>query len=316
MASPAENNGPASQAGLGAWFTRRPGGCRHRPWWSAGCLACPVGWSTLGAFEGNIVDNGGPYRARFISIAMLMGFGSLGAVLASLASPHLARTLVLTAVFSFVITYLRAAGPALTTSSAIILVIYFVGIDHPAASLAGALSQAGLFLADAPSPPSFRCFSGRCTPLAMPGGSLLFASAYWRNRWRRWMRCWRRPMLQKIRGSSWTACWFSVAQGFPNRMRSALEAARASLGSVRARTPARSARGRNLAVLLETADILFSRALAMVKLAERSAIEGDAEDIPFARQRLAWLGQAALLAEQGDRGIGLGWPRFSAKAMR
>jgi hypothetical protein len=105
-----------------------------------------MAWSALGAFEGNIVGNGGPYRVRFVCIAMLMIGGGLGAVLASLASPHLAWTLVLTAVFSFVITYLRAAGPSFTTSSAIILVVYFVGLDHPSASLAGALSQAGLFL--------------------------------------------------------------------------------------------------------------------------------------------------------------------------
>ena len=60
----------------------------------------PMSWSALGAFEGNIVDNGGPYRTRFASIAMLMVGGGLGAVLASLASPHLTWTLALTAVFA------------------------------------------------------------------------------------------------------------------------------------------------------------------------------------------------------------------------
>ena len=262
-------------------------------------LGVPMGWSALGAFEGNIVDNGGPYRIRFISIAMLMGFGSLGAVLASLASPHLARTLALTAVFSFVITYLRAAGPALITSSVIILVVYFVGIDHPAASLAGALSQAGLFL-------------GGCAFAAIL--SLFLWPVYPFGHARRVIALCFGVLVQSLaeidallaeadaakdQGSSWTARWFSAAQGFPNRMRSALETARSSLGSVRARTPARSVRGRNLAVLLETADILFSRGLAMVDLAERSAIEGNAGDIAFARQRLAWLGQAALLVERG-----------------
>src|SRR3984885_4250809 len=262
-------------------------------------LGLPMAWSALGAFEGNIVDNGGPYRVRFVCIAMLMAGGGLGAVLASLASPHLAWTLVLTAVFSFVITYLRAAGPSFTTSSVIILVVYFVGLDHPSASLAGALSQAGLFLGGCafaailslllwpvyPFGHARRvialCFAGLGQSLAEIDALLAEADA------------------AKDQGSSWTARWFSVAQGFPNRMRSALEAARSSLGSVRARTPARSARGRNLAVLLEIADTLFSRGLAMVDLAERSAIEGNAEDVAFARQRLAWLGQAAMLVERG-----------------
>ena len=57
-------------------------------------LGLPLGWSALGAFEGNIVDNGGPYRTRFASIAMLMCAGSLGAVLASRASNHLGWTLL------------------------------------------------------------------------------------------------------------------------------------------------------------------------------------------------------------------------------
>jgi uncharacterized membrane protein YccC len=262
-------------------------------------LGLPMGWSALGAFEGNIVDNGGPYRVRFVSIAMLMVGGSLGAVLATLASPHLAWTLVLTVVFSFVITYLRAAGPSFTTSSVIILVVYFVGLDHPAASLAGALSQAGLFL-------------GGCAFAAIL--SLLLWPVYPFGHARRVIALCFGVLAQSLaeidarlaeadaakdQGSSWTARWFSLVQGFPNRMRSALEAARSSLGSVRARTPARSARGRNLAVLLEIADTLFSRGLAMIDLAERSAMEGNAEDIAFARQRLAWLGQAAVLVERG-----------------
>jgi uncharacterized membrane protein YccC len=262
-------------------------------------LRLPMGWSALGAFEGNIVDNGGPYRVRFASIALLMGGGSLGAVLASLASAHLPWTLALTAVFSFVITYLRAAGPTFTTSSVIILVVYFVGLDHPSASLAGALNQAGLFL-------------GGCAIAAIL--SLILWPVYPFGHARRVIGLCFGVLAQSLaeidallteadaakdQGSAWTARWFSLVQGFPNRMRSALEAARSSLGSVRARTPARSARGRNLAVLLETADILFSRGLAMVDLAERSAIEGNAQDIAFAKRRLAWLREAALLVERG-----------------
>jgi uncharacterized membrane protein YccC len=266
-------------------------------------LHLPMGWSALGAFEGNIVDNGGPYRVRFASIAMLMGAGSLGAVLASLATPHLAWTLALTAVFSFVITYLRAAGPPFTTSSVIIMVVYFVGLDHPAASLSGALSQAGLFL-------------GGCAIAAIL--SLILWPVYPFGHARRVIGLCFGVLAQSLaeidtllasrsadadQESSWTTRWFSLVHAFPNRMRTALEAARTSLGSVRARTPARTARGRNLAVLLETADTLFGHALAMIDLGERSASEGNAEDIAFARQRLSWLRQAALLVQRalGDQ---------------
>src|SRR6202453_1948793 len=193
-------------------------------------LGLPMAWSALGAFEGNIVDNGGPYRVRFVCIAMLMAGGSLGAVLASVASPHLAWTLVLTAVFSFVITYLRAAGPSFTTSSAIILVVYFVGLDHPSASLAGALSQAGLFLGGCafaailslllwpvyPFGHARRviglCFGVLAQSLAEIDALLTSRSAD--------------PDAVSDQGSSWTARWFSLVHSFPNRMRSALEAAR------------------------------------------------------------------------------------------
>jgi uncharacterized membrane protein YccC len=264
-------------------------------------LHLPMGWSALGAFEGNIVDNGGPYRVRFASIAMLMGTGCLGAVLASLANAHLAWALALTAVFSFVITYLRAAGPPFTTSSVIILVVYFVGLDHPAASLAAALSQGELFL-------------GGCAFAAIL--SLFLWPVYPFGHARQLIGVCFRVLAQSLaeidaliaeadaakdQASSWPARWFTLADTFPNRMRNALEAARSSLGSVRARTPARTARGRNLAVLLETADILFGHALAMIDLAERSAIEGNTQDIAFARQALAWLSEVALLVERALR---------------
>ena len=189
-------------------------------------LGVPMGWSALGAFEGNIVDNGGPYRVRFISIAMLMGGGSLGAVLASLASPHLAWALVLTAVFSFVITYLRAAGPALTTSSAIILVVYFVGIDHPAASLAGALSQAGLFLGGCAFAAILSLFLWPVYPFGHARRVIALCFGVLAQSLAEMDALLAEADAAKDQGSSWTARWFSVAQGFPNRMRSALEAAR------------------------------------------------------------------------------------------
>jgi uncharacterized membrane protein YccC len=268
-------------------------------------LGLPMGWSALGAFEGNIVDNGGPYRSRFASIAMLMGGGGLGAVLASLASAHLAWALALTAAFAFLVTYLRAAGPPFTTSSVIIMVVYFVGLDHPCSSVTASLTQAGLFLGGCgcaavlslilwPVYPFgharraiANCYSVLAESLAEIDAALAVPGPG--------------PNAATYQESAWRTHWFSVAHAFPNRMRSALETARSSLGSVRARTPARTLRGRNLAVLLETADILLGRALALIELAERSLREGGAEEIAAARQRLSWLGQAAALIDQALR---------------
>ena len=260
----------------------------------------PTGWSALGAFEGNIVDNGGPYRTRFFSIALLMGGGSLGAILASQASKYLLWTLALTAIFAFVITYLRAAGPPFTTSSVIILVIYFVGLDHPSSSLAVAFNQAGLFLGGCagaavlslflwpvyPFSHARRaiadCFALLAQSLSEIDASLAFPGA--------------------IAGeASWRAQWFTVAHGFPHRMRAAVETARSSLGSVRARTPARTKRGHNLAVLLETAEILLSRALVLIELGERSLREGGTDELAEVTRRLSSTGQLAALVSQALR---------------
>jgi hypothetical protein len=263
-------------------------------------LQIPLGWAALGAFEGNIVDNGGPYRSRFASIAMLMGAGSLGAVGASFASSHLAWALALTAVFAFLITYLRAAGPPFTSSSVIILVVYFVGLDHPSASLALSLKQAQWFL-------------GGCAGAAAL--SLMLWPVYPFSHARRAIGdCYRRLARSLIEIDSvlalpdphteepaWRERWFSAAHHFPSRMRSAIETARGSLGSVRARTPARTARGRNLAILLESVDILFARALVLIELAERSVREGRAHEVARARSRLAWLASAAGLVEEALR---------------
>jgi uncharacterized membrane protein YccC len=260
----------------------------------------PLGWSALGAFEGNIVDNGGPYRTRFASIAMLMCAGSLGAVLASLASDHLGATLLLTALFAFVITYLRAAGPPYTTSSVIILVVFFVGLDHPSSSLTASLNQAELFLGGCLCAAILSLFLWPVYPFAHARRSI---SACYR------VMAGSLAEIESVLSqpspnpddSAWRTQWFQLAHNFPNRMRKALESARASLGSVRARTPARTLRGRNLAVLLETADILLSRALALIELGERSVREGGEEEVAAVRQRLQWLQQAATLVELAIR---------------
>ena len=252
-------------------------------------LHLPVGWSALGAFEGNIVDNGGPYRIRFASIALLMAGGGLGAILASLASPHLLPALLLTAAFAFAVTFLRAAGPPFTNTSVIILVVYFVGIDHPTATFAASLQQAGLFL-------------GGCVCAALL--SLFLWPLYPFRHARFAIAACYGVLAQSLAeidtaltspappSDAWRAQWFALVHAFPQRMRNALEAARRGLGGVRARTTARSLQGRNLAVLLETADILFGRALAVIDFAERSVREGGAEDVAATSHRLLWLARA------------------------
>jgi uncharacterized membrane protein YccC len=219
-------------------------------------VGLPMSWSALGAFEGNIVDNGGPYRVRFASIAMLMGPGALGAVLASLASTHLLWTLLLTAAFAFVVTYLRAAGPPFTTASVIVLVVYFVGLDHPTHTFAAAWNQAELFLGGCVCAAILSLFLWPIYPFRHARQSIAACYGVLAQSLLDIDAALTAPSPQTGE-AAWRSRWFQLAHSLPSRMRNALESARASLGGVRARTPTRTLRGRNLAVLLETADITF-----------------------------------------------------------
>jgi uncharacterized membrane protein YccC len=236
-------------------------------------LALPIGWSALGAFECIIVDNGGPYRIRFQTIAVLLIGGGIGAVLASLVATHLAATLIVTAIFCFVFTYLRTAGDPFTSSSVIVLVIYFVGLDYPAASLPIAAMQALLFLAGGvgaallclflwpifPFKPARNAIAQAYTVLA----GLLAATA-------------------QIPGEDSTRRIHELQ----NTMRRSLENARHALGNVRARAPSRTIRGQSLAVLLEIAELLFGRAIAF-----HGAL--DSETTHTAANQLAWMQHTA-----------------------
>ena len=260
-------------------------------------LRLPMSWSALGAFEGNIVDNGGPYRTRFASIAMLMGPGALGAILASIASPYLGWALLLTAIFAFVVIYLRAAGQHFNTSSVIILVVYFVGLDHPATSLAAALDQAELFIGGCACAAVLSLFLWPVYPFRHAQLSIAACYGVLAQSLSEIKAALSAPDI-KPDDAAWRTGWFRRAHRFPSRMRRALETARGSLGGVRARTPARTLRGRNLAVLLETADILFSPALVLIELAERSLGEGGSEEVEATQERLSWIAQLAQLIEQ------------------
>ena len=54
-------------------------------------LGLPIGWAALGAFEAILVDNGGPYRSRLMTIATLMVGGAAACVVGSVSSTPLIR---------------------------------------------------------------------------------------------------------------------------------------------------------------------------------------------------------------------------------
>ena len=96
-------------------------------------LGKPMGWAALGGFEAILVDNGGPYRSRFKTIATLMLAGtvvSFAGALASAPGPvwSVAVPILVTAAVCFVVTFSRVLAQPIASTSVIILVIYFAAL--------------------------------------------------------------------------------------------------------------------------------------------------------------------------------------------
>src|SRR5580698_7314304 len=70
-------------------------------------LGQPIGWAALGGFEAILVDNGGPYRSRLMTMGTLMVGGAVACVLGSMAATPLALALLVTVTFCFAVTFAR-----------------------------------------------------------------------------------------------------------------------------------------------------------------------------------------------------------------
>jgi hypothetical protein len=106
----------------------------------------PIGWAALGGFEAILVDNGGPYRSRLMTMGTLIVGGAAAGVVGAMASTPLAIALSVTAAFCFAITFARVIAQPIASTSAIVLVIYFAGFGGASHSLHGALVEALQFV--------------------------------------------------------------------------------------------------------------------------------------------------------------------------
>src|ERR1700736_6338634 len=230
-------------------------------------LGRPMGWAALGGFEAILVDNGGPYRSRLATIATVIGGGAVACVVGAIATTPLAIALVVTAAFCFVVTFARVIAQPVASTSVIVLVLYFAGYGGTTHTLHGALGNALAFVL---------------------GGvwAAVLSLALWpvdpfRPARRGVAACYEllanytfgvRPAEPR---SEARAAERSRTHDLQRHMRVAMEAARRALETTAARTTARTVRARNLTVLLETADILFSETIRWVELLEaRSAGAG------------------------------------------
>jgi uncharacterized membrane protein YccC len=233
------------------------------------------GWAALGGIEAIIADTGGPYRSRLSSLATLSFGGAIGLFLGCMAGRSLFWALPVTVAFCFLWSYLAVLGQPFSSAGLLVQVIYICGVGAPAPSfpvalewslalLAGGAWSAALSLflwpLDAYRPA--RAAVADCyEELASFLGSVADLAG--------------RDKSQR-RGPT-AALWHRLAKHHQYRIRRAVERGWQTVANVRAERTADSARGRQLVVLLEHADLLIARTVA---LAENLEVQSAADSSP------------------------------------
>jgi len=234
-----------------------------------------AGWAALGGIEAIIADSGGPYRSRLASLATLALGGAVGLFLGCIAGRSLVWALPVTVAFCFAWSYLAVLGQPFSSAGLLVQVIYICGMGAPAASwrvalgwslalLAGAAWAALLSLLLWPLDayrPARAAVADCYDELASFLGSV--ADLAGRNK----------PQGRKPTA----ALWHRLAQHHQYRIRRAVERGWHAVANVRADRMADSPRGRQLVVLLEHADLLIARTVA---LAEHLEVQSSAEGSP------------------------------------
>jgi uncharacterized membrane protein YccC len=228
-----------------------------------------LGWASLGGFEAILADTGGPYRSRMASLATLSIGGALGLFLGSIAGGSLIWALPVTVLFCFLWSYLAVLGPPFAGAGLLVQVIFICGIGAPTANWHEALVR-GLFLLgggawaallslflwplDAYRPARFA--AGACyTELASFLASVSDLAS-------------RRPPENSKTGP---ALWHRLAQHHQYRIRRVVEQGWQAVASIRAEHQSDTAQGRQLVVLLEHADLLIARTVALAEHLEAQA---------------------------------------------
>ena len=221
-------------------------------------LGKPMGWAALGGFEAVLVDNGGPYRSRMNTIAVVLFGGAFCGIIGSLVPQQLFIATLVTAAVCFVVTFARVTSQPIASTSVVILVIYFAGYGSadrtPDAIFANVFAYilGGLWAA------AISLFLWPVDPFRP--ARLEIANCY--------------EILAEFTanlhggpGHEHDADHLHSID-FRRQLRAHLESAGAALAATPARAASRTHRARNLTVLLETAEMLFAATIRLTELAE------------------------------------------------
>ncbi|MGA2649773.1 MAG: FUSC family protein [Terracidiphilus sp.] len=246
-----------------------------------------LGWASLGGFEAILADTGGPYRSRMASLATLSIGGALGLFLGSIAGGSLIWALPVTVLFCFLWSYLAVLGPPFAGAGLLVQVIFICGIGAPTANRHEALVRGLLLLGggawaallslflwplDAYRPARF-AVSACYTELASFLASVVELSN---------------------RSEQGPALWHRLARHHQYRIRRAVEQGWQAVASIRAEHQADTAQGRQLVVLLEHADLLIARTVALAEHLESQTASPDFGCSDRANSSLADLRSAEL----------------------
>jgi uncharacterized membrane protein YccC len=260
-----------------------------------------MGWAALGGFEAIVADRGGPYRTRMGSLVTLSLGGATGIFLGALAGGSLRWALPLTLIWCFVWSYVAVLGQPFASAGVLVQLLFICGIGTPTLHWREALGWALLILAGGAWAAALSLFlwpldayrparsavSDCYIELASFLGSISDLAA----------RPQQRPSL-----------WHRLAQHHQYRIRRAVERGWHAVANIRASRAAESLRGRQLVVLLEHADLLIARTVA---LAEHLEAEAGDERSACMRRGLSGLDElrttelwvAALLTRRGSESL-------------
>jgi uncharacterized membrane protein YccC len=306
-----------------------------------------LGWAALGGFEAIIADTGGPYRTRMRSLTLLSLCGAVGLALGSIVGASLWWALPVTLAWCFLWSYLAVLGQPFSSAGILIQLLYICGIGAPTASFHEALTRGLLLVAggawaallslllwplDAYRPA--RAAVGSCYQELASFLASLAELAGRENR---------RPPYQQTSGApsfphlfaeregdldpqpassrqnrSTPALWHRLAQHHQYRVRRAVEQGWASVAAIRAERQSETVQGHHLVVLLENADLLIARTVALAEHLEADSARGaspcfDRSLSAMADLRSAQLWVAALLDRR--RGLTVAHARAKRREM-
>lgn len=208
-------------------------------------------WMSLAGFSGSLADKGGPYRTRAAVIASLTLVGAATAASGALIGSHSIAAVLFTLLVATAAGLGRAYGTAGTSVGVSALTIYVISLADPVPIPDDALVRAAFVLV---------------------GGAwaMLVALVLWPLRPYRPARLAVAAVYSAVADyAEDVAAWTRSGQvPVAVRVRTALEAARATLATLRRGRPGESGRGARLLVLMATADQLFGHLFGLTDVLE------------------------------------------------